>query len=501
VPACGLLFILFSPVAFVDVTSSWRFRSKWQRIFTAAAGMYAELFIAAVAVQYWLNAEHGIAKQMCHNLIATASLSTLLFNGNFLMRFDGYYMLSDLLEIQNLYSNGQQYIRYLFRRYLFGIIGSPLPTGAMKPRLTKLYGVASLGWRFSFYCGITFTAATMFHGAGIVIALLIGVGWFLVPALRFVQYLRFGQLGEQPDRRRFVLVVGGVTLGISLILSLPWPGGVVATGVVDYEPLTVVRASAGGFLRNLTCTPGESVAEGEGLAEIENRPVQQELADMNFQLEQSEIRCRSLQSEGDYDLYQIEKGRRDSLREQRDELAAKVAGLRVVAPVAGRVLGRDLESKTGEFMSGGEVILSLGREEHKAIRVAISQRDAEHYLRQRGTTPYVRIKGRGAVLRGAKLDRINPRATRRLPHPALAATNGGPLPVSMNEAETPTSGDHEPELIEPHFQAIITLPAVDAQSLRAGELARVRLGAAGHSIGSHLWTEAERWVSRKLGSG
>ena len=121
-----------------------------------------------------------------------ASVATVLFNCNFLMKFDGYYMLTDLLEIQNLYSKGQQYLRYFVRRYFLAV-------KATKPRwpkrhavLIRLYAFASLAWRFVFYIGIVAVAATMFHGAGVVLATFAGVLWFLFPTLRFLRYMLLG---------------------------------------------------------------------------------------------------------------------------------------------------------------------------------------------------------------------------------------------------------------------------------------------------------------------
>jgi putative peptide zinc metalloprotease protein len=102
VPAAGVVFLFFAPLAFVDVTSSWRFRSKWHRMATAAAGMYVELFAAAIAVIYWSNSMPGLGHYLALNVAVMAGFSTLFFNGNPLVRFDGYYILSDLLEIQSL---------------------------------------------------------------------------------------------------------------------------------------------------------------------------------------------------------------------------------------------------------------------------------------------------------------------------------------------------------------------------------------------------------------
>ena len=109
-PAAGITFLFFAPLAYVDVTSSWRFRSKWHRMATAAAGMYVELFAAAIALILWSNTLPGLRHYLALNVAVMASFSTLLFNGNPLIRFDGYFILSDLLEIPNLYPNSQQYL-------------------------------------------------------------------------------------------------------------------------------------------------------------------------------------------------------------------------------------------------------------------------------------------------------------------------------------------------------------------------------------------------------
>ena len=107
----GVIFILLAPLAYVDVTSSWRLRSKWARIAVAAAGMYVEIFLAAVAAIVWARSPQGAISQVCLNIMTTASVMTVLFNANPLMRFDGYYILSDFLELPNLYSSGQLYVQ------------------------------------------------------------------------------------------------------------------------------------------------------------------------------------------------------------------------------------------------------------------------------------------------------------------------------------------------------------------------------------------------------
>ena len=139
----GLIFILFAPLAYVDVTSSWRFRSPWQRIHVAAAGMYIELIIAAVAAIIWSQASPGILSYVCYNIIIMASLSTIVFNANPLMRFDGYYLLSDLIGVRNLQGRGFALARWHLRETLFGLGREPpevLPPRTRHAVLLYAYG-------------------------------------------------------------------------------------------------------------------------------------------------------------------------------------------------------------------------------------------------------------------------------------------------------------------------------------------------------------------------
>ena len=140
-------------------------------------------------------------------------------------------------------------------------------------------------------------------------------------------------------------------------------------------------------------------------------------------------------------------------------------------------------------------MMSVGDEERKQIRLSVAQKDVDAFLQQLDCQPHVRIKGRDGPLSEARLSKVNPRASHVLPHFALATTNGGPLAVRASEASEDTW-----ELTEPHFLARIGLPASAARQLRAGELARIRIGTAGESIAAHLLGCARRWMHHRLES-
>jgi putative peptide zinc metalloprotease protein len=421
-----------------------------------------------------------------------------LFNGNFLMRFDGYYILTDLLEVQNLYTTGQQYLRYLVRRYLLDLPASLPQAVTGHKALIRVYAFASFAWRVLFYAGIVLVAATMFHGAGVVLALLGILLWFVKPAVGFAKYLVLARDEERPNRRRFVWVTGLATTVLIGFLCLPWPGGAGAYGVVDYEPLALLRVDSPGFVRRILVPSGAEVEQGELIATIDNPTTVLELADIDLAIEQSNTKARALHQDADVASCQVERRHRESLEEQRTELADKVKQLEIRSPGDGFVLGRDLPTRLGQYVRSGETLAAVGRERHKQIVLSVSQRDVDFFLRQIGSRPHVRIKGRLTPLADAQLTEVHPRATRRLQHPALAAIHGGPLSVSMASREQAESDPASPELVEPYFEAIVSLPEEVALRLRAGELAHVRVAAAGETIGEHLYGIVRRWVLAKL---
>ncbi|MCA9174684.1 MAG: hypothetical protein KDB14_09365, partial [Planctomycetales bacterium] len=166
----GVIFVLFAPLAYVDVTSCWRFPNRWQRIHVAAAGMYVELLLASLAAILWTQTDSVATRHLLHNVVIMASLSTLLFNANPLMRFDGYYILSDLLGAPNLAEEGSRAVSGGAAWLFFGKpLSSPRQLGA-RPWLIRIYGLLSLGWRVLVCASLLAAAAVLWHGAGLLLA-------------------------------------------------------------------------------------------------------------------------------------------------------------------------------------------------------------------------------------------------------------------------------------------------------------------------------------------
>lgn len=493
----GLLFILFAPLAYVDVTASWRFRSRWQRIHVAAAGMYAELAIAAVAAIVWSNTESAWLSNLCYNTVVMAGITTILFNANPLMKFDGYYMLSDAVGIPNLCLLGQQYLRYLGRKLLLGMPGRLPNWPAGKGGLTRTYGIMSFFWRILVCISLTLTAVTLFHGAGIVLACLGVVLWVGLPALRFVRFFFNKKAVEQPRRLRFLLTTGVLAAGPTFVFGfLPWPGIREAPAVVEYSPPTVVRAASAGFVRTIHVQSGQPVEADQLLVTLENRELAHELTELELEVRQSEIRGRKHEQKGELAAEQAEAKKRESLLKQLAEKQQQVQHLEVRAPSAGKVVGRDLDALAGTYLEVGDEILSIGDERKKELRVSVAQADLKMFSQRIGQS--LRVSLPQQPLWESRLEKVIPRATLTPPHPALAAVNGGPLPVKNTRSKTDGVSKDSLQLFTPRFTGIVELDGAASAQLRAGQTGHVSYRPCDQSIGDYFYQAVSTWVRKRL---
>lgn len=489
----GVMFMLFAPLAYVDVTSSWRFRSRLQRMHVAAAGMYTELMIAAVAAIVWSQTESPWLANLCFNIIFMSSLTTLLFNANPLMKFDGYYILSDALDIPNLDTSGRNYLRTWGRKYLFGAPATLPDWGLKNGIIVRVYGWASFGWRTMVCLSMVLTAATLFHGAGVVLALLAIVLWYGLPAFTLAKYLAAGEPGDQPNRVRFFLTTGAAfVLGGGFLLLAPWPGVRQAPVVVEYSPPMVIRAASSGFLQTIHVRNGEEVKPGQLLLQLENRPLVRELADLDLQIQQSLIRGRQFHQQGKLAAEQAEAKKREGLQSQRTEKQLQVDQLAIYAPSAGRVVARNLAAKQGVWLEQGDEIVTIGNESKKELALSIAQNDLKVFDRRVGETVLIHLPHRAAF--EGKLQRVVPQATLEPPHAALLAANGGPIAVKPKA----DSGEATFELLQPRFKGVVLLNASQSERLFSGQRAWVSYRPFDESIGVHLYFAATDWIRQRF---
>ena len=489
VQSCGILLLLMIPMPYVDVTSSWRFDNKWKRILTSAAGMMSEVFIAAIACWVWVSSEPGPLQFHAGNVIISATLHTLLFNINPLMRFDGYYMLSDWLEIPNLSSQGRSWLKGKFKRLYFGNKAPELKETGFRGLAVRAYGVLAMAWFFSIAIGLSLAASSFIEGFGLIVAM-IGLGmWAGLPLYKLIKYTAVGTETEIPNRSWFATAMACTLLLVGGFLYLcPSPSVVSAPVVIDYDPLSVVRANSDGFAQAIHVVNGQAVQEGDLLVTLENLELEHELHSLQIDINISELRSNNLFNAGEISQVQLERESLESMLKRKKDLEDRIADLTIHAPQSGVVLARDLESSIGKHFTPGDEILSIAQPGELQAIALTRQTDIEWVGEKPDAEVELLVWGRheGDLLKG-RIKHVEPRARDDMPHEAFAATAGGPLAVvPRGQVEDEGSEEGDMMLTEPRVPIEIELAPSDREKLTAGQTGKLIVRSREQNMGSYL---------------
>jgi len=500
VSEAGIFLLLLAPVPYVELSSSWRFASKWRRIAAAAAGIYVELFVAAIAVIVWTNSPSNTTKHIATSIAVMASVGTLLVNANPLMRFDGYFILSDLIGIPNLNARGRQWLRTRFER-LLGVASAPLGLTSRKARFVSIYATAALVWRVLVY--LTLLSAILILLARVHMLLALAAASAMLAGVASRTYSYVASLANKPavSARRMVFVGAMavvVLAGVALLLA--GPSTIRCPGIVEYHPLVIVRTASPGFIRQLCIEDGDTVVTDQVLAVLENGELALELRMAELEIEKSVAKCRILRQAGETAKEQAELATQTALQQKRIELARQIESLTIRAPNSGKVIGRNLASWRGRYVETGAELLLIGDDTAKEVVVALAHDDVD-LVSQHGEAPItVRFAALGASSIEATLDTIEPRATMHPPHEALSSKYGGPLAVQVVDDSSHSDAASAYQLLDPCFKASVRLTAEQSARLRAGQLATIEFSSTEQSWARRAQVIVHRWFDQRLRS-
>ncbi|MGX9351652.1 PqqD family peptide modification chaperone [Shimia sp. W99] len=428
----GVMFLVFMPVPYVDASDSMRFSSKWQRALVGGAGILVEAFLAGVAMIVWLNAEDGFVRAFAFNTMLIGGVSTLLFNGNPLLKFDGYYVLSDIIEIPNLAQRSKDHLAYLVKRYLFGLKHLQGPATARgEPFWFTFYGVASFVYRLFITFSIVLFVSTKFFFLGIIMAIWAVVLMFIWPLLKQIWFLFTSPVLRRHRSRAFV--VTGVFVGILAVVlfGTPVPHATVAEGVVWVPGNRIVHSEADGIITKLDVQPGEFVSEGKPLLLLEDPFVAARVRMLDEYI--VELRRRlTAQDFTDRSAARVLQEELRAARADRELTLARMEQLTIKATAPGAVLLPRGEDQVGRFVRKGEVVAYITDFKDPLIRVIVPEERSD----------LVRSETKSLALRFAsEPDRIVPAHVRRevpalsatLPSMALSTEGGGQIPLDPSQ--------------------------------------------------------------------
>jgi putative peptide zinc metalloprotease protein len=432
----GIMFLVFVPIPYVDASSSSAFPEKHRRILVDAAGILTEVFLAAIAMWVWVNVGPGAVRALAFNVMVIAGVSTLLFNGNPLLRFDAYYILSDYVEIPNLGSRSNRYLAYLLQRYLFNVEGVHTPVSAPgEAPWFGFYGVASFVYRVFIMFRIALFVAGKFFVLGVALAAWGFLSMLIVPSYRALRFV-FTDPGMQRRRNR-VVTIGGmlVILLAALVLVVPFPSFTVAEGVVWVPDNSQVHATADGFVARVMASPGQEVRRGAPLIMCQNPELDAEVKVLEAQLEEFQSRHR-LSVTKDRTEAEILK---DEIGRIKAELARKTAEkeeLLIRSPVDGILILPHPEDLPDRFVRRGTPLGFVVDFSRVTALIVVSQQDVDR-IRTETRRVLVRLSENVNREIPAVIKREVPAASRDLPSLALSLEGGGSHALDPREAEKP----------------------------------------------------------------
>jgi len=517
----GLMLLIFTPVPYVDASSSWALTNKWHRVIIGAAGMWVEFGIAAIAAIVWANtADAHWLHAFCYNIMFIASFSTLIFNANPLLRYDGYYIMSDILEIPNLGQRSKEYLYYLVKRYVWNVKQARSPAyGTSEKGWFVFYAIASFLMRITVSLSIILYLLTVLDGALVLLAagmaIAAVVGWVLYPIGKFMHYLGTSlELSRVRNRAIGTSAAFGL-LVVFLVGIVPFPARARAQGVV--EPLYVQEIYPGqdGFVQTVQQNfPRDRynmprAAEGDLLLQAENHDLRAErqslLAERDHLLAKRNkafAQDMSVSSTVQSDALDKQIAAADSQIANIDE---RLSRLSLRSPIAGTIVLPTLEQQKFAFLQQGNKLGLVVGTDHLIIRAAVANEAAGPLNSESDRRVEIRLRGRPDVLLTGRIAALYPAGSNKLPSAALGYALGGDLATASDDRDGTKTTERffEVRIDQLHLESASPDILNEAKihnrvPLLPGQTVIVRFNFTPKPLIVQAWTALQQLFQRKL---
>ncbi|MGQ9575611.1 MAG: HlyD family efflux transporter periplasmic adaptor subunit [Thermoguttaceae bacterium] len=512
----GIMILVLTPCLYCNVSDSWMLPNKWHRAAIGLAGIYVEVVLASIATFVWWFTEPGLLNNLCLNTMFIASVSTILFNGNPLLRYDGYYVLADLLEIPNLRQKATQILSRKAGEWFLGLEPSEDPFLPKRKQLWfALYSVAAALYRWLIIFSILWFLYRVFKpyrleiiGRTIVAIALYGL--FIRPIYQLGRFFYVPGRVEKVKKPRMYASLAGIALVGLAVLFLPLPYHVVATLEIQARDADPVYVDVPGRLAELLVNAGDRVTAGQTLARLHSRDLEKQIVELCAERDRLEAQWKNLirrqlqDNQAGTLVPQIEEALQ-SVRLQLEQKQDEQARLTLVAKVPGTVLPPPglhppedpdgplpgwsgtplLDRNVGAYLEGGTLFCQVGDPGRMEAVLVIDEADrpfvaeGQHVEIKLDAYPFETLEGQISKISPEQL-RISPRR--------LSPKAGGELPTRLD----PKTGVERP--LSTSYQASVPLDDPDG-ILRLGLRGRAKVHmdrSRWQTIGQRFW----RFLSR-----
>ena len=485
----GIMLLVFAPAPYVDASAASGFRSKTRRAVVGAAGMLTELVLAAMAMYVWVLVEPGLVRSIAYNVMIVAGVSTLVVNGNPLLRYDAYYILSDLIEIPNLAQRGQKYLTHCWNRIVFGVPDQDDPHESPSERRWLLgYTVVSYGYRVFVTLTIALFIAGEFFFFGVLFALWSVTTLIALPIVKGLRYVLYnpGLQRKRPHAKAITLSI--VATLLLLLVAIPMPLRTQSQGVVWLPEQSMLRAGENGFFGRWLVEPGTRVAKGAPVF-VQEDPL------LVTEVEIAQAKVNEARARYSVDQFtsaaKAEVTRRQLEQEQLVLARAreKLAKLVVYSQNAGMLIAAKSQDMPGQYFKKGELVGYVLNKKELVARVVVDQNDID-LVRSQLKSIELRLADSLPITHTTNILRQVPGGVQELPSNALATQFGGTIAVDPQDK-------NGTKTLERIFVFDLALPD-DVATSAFGERVHVRFSHQYEPLGWQLWRRLRQLLLSRL---
>ena len=503
----GVMFLVLTPCLYCNVSDSWMLPNKWHRVIIGAAGMYVEVLMASIATFLWWFSQPGLLNQISLSVMFICSVSTIIFNANPLLRFDGYYILADIVEIPNL---RQKATTITSRKLGKWCLGLDEPDDPFLPQRNQmffaLYTIAAVIYRWVILFGILFFLYRLLepYQLKIVSQMLAFVSISSLLAMPLWKLGKFfyvpGKL-HQVKRKNVNITLLVLAAAAAFIIFCPLPYSVICPLEVNPRDADPVYIDISGVLEEIRVKPWQEVKEGDLLGMLSSDELEIEIAELEASLQEKKLEYETLSAEAFRTRSEEAVRTLPQTKQAIESLEAQLAQkredqlrLRLVARSSGTVLpppnvpeekskrgalptwsGSLLDEKNLGAYIGGALFCQIGDPSQWEANLVIDQDDIE-FVRQDQEVSIKLDAIPGHTFRST-IEEIGPEM--EFASPQLASSGGGDLMSTVDE-----TGSERPTYTSYQARAAIDDPDGD---LVQGMRGRAKIYAEWQPLGKRFW--------------
>jgi len=486
----GVMFLIFSPLPYTDASAAWSFREKRKRIFVGAAGMIVEVFVASIALLVWAHTGPGTLHALTYNMIFIASVSTILFNINPLLRYDGYYILSDLVDVPNLHQRAMQHMTYLVERHAFGCRDGETPAETRKEAIwLTVFGLLSGVYRVFVFSRILLFIADRFLLLGLIMAAVCAVAWVVVPSVKFVRYLAENPRLYKTRPRAIAVCSSAFAAAVLLFAVIPMPASFKAPGVLKAEHYVVAANNTAGVVEELVAPSGRPVHPGDTLLRMSNVELALQIRQSQAGLDEAVARRQKAMQERQADVAPLES-RVDYYSKRLSRLNKEKEDLTMKSDMAAMWVSPGAEDYLGMWVPRGTPLGQLVNGDSFYFASVVSQQDVSELFSGKQRKAEVKLYGQAEVAIPVSRYVAIPMEQTKLPSAALGWGAGGDVPVDAQDA-------HGMKTAEPFYEVRAFVTGDTKAALLHGRSGKIKFRTAARPLLQQGWRRLRQLVQKR----